>query len=71
MDLEYAEDVEIDVCLKCNGAWLDIGELEKLKDKSEAGYTGDKDVKEVEKWEDTMAKQRSRELNSLFRRFRR
>ena len=71
MDFEYAEDVEIDVCLKCNGAWLDIGELEKLKDKSEAGYTGDKDVKEVEKWEDIMAKQRRSGLNSLFRRFRR
>jgi len=39
MDLEYAENVEIDVCLNCNGAWLDYGELERLKEKSEAGYT--------------------------------
>lgn len=37
MDLEYAENVEIGVCLNCNGAWLDGGELERLKDKSEAG----------------------------------
>jgi Zn-finger nucleic acid-binding protein len=40
MDLEYAEEVEIDVCLNCNGAWLDLGELESLKEKSDAGYTG-------------------------------
>ncbi|MGB2727191.1 MAG: zf-TFIIB domain-containing protein [Halobacteriota archaeon] len=32
MDLEYAEEVEIDVCLVCNGAWLDNGELEGLKE---------------------------------------
>ena len=37
MDLEYAEDIEIDVCLNCNGAWLDYGELERLKKKSEVG----------------------------------
>jgi len=48
MDLEYAEDVEIDVCLNCNGAWLDGSELERLKKKFEAGYTGDKDAKAVE-----------------------
>jgi Zn-finger nucleic acid-binding protein len=66
MDLEYAEDVEIDVCLACHGAWLDYGELEKLKEKSEAGYTGDKEAKAVEEWEEMMAKQRRRRLNSLF-----
>ncbi|NQE05302.1 hypothetical protein C5S32_05470 [ANME-1 cluster archaeon GoMg1] len=44
MDLEYAEDVEIDVCLNCNGAWLGYGELDKLKDKSEAG-----DIQETER----------------------
>jgi len=31
MDFEYAEDVEIDVCLNCQGAGLDGGELERLK----------------------------------------
>ena len=39
MDLEYAEDVEIDVCPDCHGAWLDGDELERLKDKSKVGYT--------------------------------
>ncbi len=71
MDLEYAEDVEIDVCLNCNGAWLDYGELDKLKDKSEAGYTGDKDAKAVEEWEDMMAKRRGKGLSGLFGRLMR
>jgi len=66
MDLEYAEDVEIDVCLNCYGAWLDNGELERLKEKSEVGYTGDKEVKAVEEWEEMMAKRRRRGLNRLF-----
>lgn len=66
MDLEYAQDVEIDVCLVCHGAWLDYGELERLKEKSEAGYTGDKEKKAEEEWEEMMAKRRKRGLNSLF-----
>jgi Zn-finger nucleic acid-binding protein len=66
MDLEYAQDVEIDVCLVCHGAWLDAGELERLKEKSEAGYTGDKEKKGEEEWEEMMAKRRKRGLNSLF-----
>ncbi|MDI6885052.1 MAG: zf-TFIIB domain-containing protein [archaeon] len=66
MDLEYAQEVEIDVCLDCHGAWLDYGELERLKEKSEAGYTGDKEKKAEEEWEEMMAKRRKRELNSLF-----
>jgi Zn-finger nucleic acid-binding protein len=71
MDLEYAEDVEIDVCLDCHGAWLDYGELERLKEKSESGYTGDKGEKAVEKWEEMMAKRRKKRLNSLFGRLKR
>ena len=66
MDLEYAEDVEIDVCLVCHGAWLDHSELERLKEKSDAGYTGDKEAKAVEEGEELMAKQRRRALNSFF-----
>ena len=66
MDLEYAEDVEIDVCLVCNGAWLDYGELEGLKKKSEAGYTGDREKKAVEEWEEMMAKRHRKGLSSLF-----
>ena len=45
MDIEKAEDVEVDVCLTCNGVWLDAGELEKLQEKSEAGYHGDEAAK--------------------------
>jgi len=71
MDLEYAEDVEIDVCLNYNGAWLDYGELDKLKDKSEAGYTGDKDAKAIEEWEDMMAKRRGKGMSGLFGRLMR
>jgi Zn-finger nucleic acid-binding protein len=71
MELEYAEEVEIDVCLNCNGAWLDLGGLESLKEKSDAGDTGDKGVKAVEEWEEMMAKRRSNGLNSLFGRLMR
>jgi|TARA_B100000965_G_C19278168_1_gene620360 Zn-finger nucleic acid-binding protein len=32
MDAEFPNGVEIDVCLSCNGVWLDSKELEKLRD---------------------------------------
>ena len=32
MDMESVGGVEIDVCLQCNGVWLDSDELEKLKE---------------------------------------
>lgn len=66
MDLEYAEDVEIDVCPDCHGAWLDYGELERLKEITEAA--GDKEEKAGEEWEEMMAKRRGKRLNRLFRR---
>ena len=31
MDDEHIEGIEIDVCLQCNGVWLDKDELELLK----------------------------------------
>ena len=31
MDMESVEGIEIDVCLQCNGVWLDSDELEQLK----------------------------------------
>lgn len=31
MDAEFPDDIEIDICLNCNGVWLDKGELAKLK----------------------------------------
>jgi hypothetical protein len=39
--------------------------------KTEAGYTGDKDAKAVEEWEDMMAKRRGKRLNGLFGRLMR
>jgi hypothetical protein len=32
------EDVQIDRCNKCNGVWLDSGELERLIAKDESGW---------------------------------
>ncbi len=31
MDMESVSSIEIDVCLQCNGVWLDSDELEQLK----------------------------------------
>ena len=31
MDMESIEGIEIDVCLQCNGVWLDAEELDQLK----------------------------------------
>ena len=71
MDLEYAGDVAVDTCLECSGAWLDHGELEKLKEKSAAGYVSDKGLKAEEEMEEIMVKRREKDLNSFFRRFAR
>lgn len=30
MNIINIHDIEIDVCSKCNGMWLDDGEIEKL-----------------------------------------
>lgn len=32
------ESVQIDICDKCGGAWLDAGELESLTKKDESGW---------------------------------
>lgn len=62
MDIESAEDVEIDVCLTCRGVWLDAGELEDLKSKSQEGFKGDELEKAEEKWEERVKKDRERKL---------
>ena len=31
MDMESISNIEIDVCLQCNGVWLDSDELDQLK----------------------------------------
>ena len=58
MDLEYAEDVEVDACIKCGGAWLDADELARLKEKAGEGYKGDKEEKLAERYEEMKAKRR-------------
>lgn len=66
MDLEYAEDIEVDVCLTCNGVWLDKGELKGLRAKSMVGFEGDKVEKAVERWEDHVKKSRGSFFKRLF-----
>lgn len=51
MDLEKAEDVEVDVCLKCRGVWLDAGEMSGLKNVPVDGFKKDEAAKTEEKWE--------------------
>jgi Zn-finger nucleic acid-binding protein len=66
MDIESAEDVDIDVCLNCKGVWLDAGELDDLKAKSEEGYKGDEMAKAEEKYEEFIRKSRERRLMGFF-----
>ena len=60
MDLEYADEVEVDSCIKCGGAWLDAGELEKLKRKAKGGFKRDEMLKLEERYEEMNAKRRKR-----------
>ncbi len=58
MDIESADEVEVDVCLTCHGVWLDRGELDELKRKSKDGFKGDDMEKAVERWEEYAKKSR-------------
>ena len=69
MDIEKADDIEVDVCLSCGGVWLDKGELEELKEKSAQGYEGDELAKEEELIEERLYKARHSRLNKFFRKF--
>jgi Zn-finger nucleic acid-binding protein len=71
MDIETAKDVEVDVCLKCGGVWLDYGELEKLWEISDAGFEGDELAKAEERWEELRQKDRESVLLGLFSRLSR
>lgn len=71
MDIETAENVEVDVCLKCSGVWLDYGELEKLREISEAGFEGDELAKAEERLEELRQKDRESVLLGLFSRLSR
>lgn len=68
MDLERADEIEVDVCLSCGGVWLDAGELSDLKKKSEEGFEGDFFEKTEEKWEE--AQKGGSVLHRFFRKLR-
>ena len=70
MDIEKADDVEVDVCLTCGGVWLDSGELEELKAKSKEGFEGDELAKLEELDEERRYKARNSPLNKFFRKFK-
>ena len=64
MDIEKAEDVEVDVCLGCRGVWLDAEELEGLKEVPVDGFEADETAKTEEKWEEFVRK--NKKLDSFF-----
>jgi Zn-finger nucleic acid-binding protein len=66
MDLEFADDVEVDVCIKCNGVFLDEGELDELKVKAKEGFEEDRLEKAVERWENDVEKNRKSKYNRFF-----
>lgn len=70
MDIESADDIEVDVCLTCRGVWLDAGELEELKSKSREGFTPDDLAKAQEKWEEKEKKRREKALKLFSRKLR-
>jgi Zn-finger nucleic acid-binding protein len=65
MDLEMAEDVEVDVCLACRGVWLDAGELEGLKRVPEDGFDKDVVAKTEERWEEFVLEQKNSKLKKF------
>ncbi|UCE73059.1 MAG: zf-TFIIB domain-containing protein [Methanomassiliicoccales archaeon] len=71
MDIERAEEIEVDVCLSCNGVWLDSGELDDLKSKSEEGFEGDFMEKAEEKWEERQKRNRESVLDRFLRKLTR
>jgi len=68
MDLEFADEIEVDVCINCNGVFLDEGELNDLKIKSKEGFAGDPLEKAVERWENDVEKNRKSKFNQFFKR---
>lgn len=67
MDIEEAEEIEVDVCLNCHGVWLDAGELEELKELSEEGYELDEDAKMKERYEEMVYKSKHSLLGKFIR----
>lgn len=73
MDAEDAGDVRVDVCLNCNGVWLDVMELTRLSEIDDAefrSFTPEK-IEEILKAKDIREKERWSAIRSLFRGLRR
>lgn len=73
MDEEEAGDIRVDVCLKCNGVWLDVMELTRLSETDDAvfrAYTPEK-IEEILKAKDIAEAERRAALRGLFRGLRR
>lgn len=69
MDGEDAGDVRVDVCLDCNGVWLDAGELNRLANMDDAEFrefTPAK-IEEVLKAKEIKEDERRKAIRSLFR----
>ena len=71
MDLEKAEDVEVDVCLSCRGVWLDADELQGLKEVPEDGFEKDEAAKAEERWEEYVHGSKNSKLSKFFGRLKR
>ena len=69
MDGEDAGNVRVDVCLTCNGVWLDAGELKRLSAMDEAEFrefTPEK-IEEILRAKEIRHKERRNAIRSLFR----
>ena len=71
MDLEKAEDVEVDVCLNCRGVWLDAKELQGLKEVPEGGFDADEQAKIEERWEEYIHGSKNSSLKKFLDRLKR
>jgi Zn-finger nucleic acid-binding protein len=67
MDIEKADEIKVDVCLNCNGVWIDENEFDALKVKSKEGFKGDTAVKLEELQEEQRYKTRTSPFRKLFR----
>ena len=67
MDIEMAEDIETDVCLKCRGIWLDAGELVDLKNIRDNGLDLDMQAENDEILEEKLAEMRKSQLRKFFK----
>lgn len=67
MDIEHADDIQVDTCLTCHGIWLDEGELESLKTKSGKGFEKDEIEKAAERYEDSIYNKKTSVLNRFVR----